>query len=164
MPEQPSAELVEFHGNVELSDVGFYELAAHLGPVGDDGRRLVLGPGNVESLELEADHDLGVHWSTEGGSFLVRLRVVLIGEMGEIAVGAQAEFKAPGYSQETVPLEIQEEYVNRVALMTLAPYVRSAVADLSGRVFRRTVTLDTVRPGDMWFRVEQAEGLSTPEV
>ncbi len=136
----------------ELMDIGFFELFAARGAMGEDGSRDIVGTGRIEDVEIEDGvHDLGVYWTDDGDRILVRFLASLETEVGEVRVGAQAEYLLNGMRRRDVPVEVEESFVNRVAIMALVPYVRSALADLSGRVFGTTVTLGIVMPGDIAF-------------
>lgn len=135
-----------------LSEIGYFELLAARGHIGDDGRRGVVGPGRLEDVDVtDAHHELGVYWSDEGDRLLVRLLADLKNAVGEVRVGVQAEWVLEEMRHDDVPTAVEQEFVNRVAIMTLVPYLRSAVSDLSGRVFGTTLTLAIVRPGEIQF-------------
>lgn len=146
---EPSGAVRDFAEKVNLSRLGCYELFAARGGLRDDGRREVVGPGQVGDLELDPQHEVGIHWDHDGHRFLVRLKTSLVGEAGEIRAGYQAEYELDDVSHGDVSAEVVAEYVNRVALMTLAPYLRQAIADLTLRTFEVSVTMGTLRPGDL---------------
>lgn len=149
---EPSQEVVDLIKRVELRDVGVFELYAARGGLREDGSRVVVGPGSPdEPLEFDEEHGLGVYWLASGGLFLVRLSMELTGEAGHIRVGVQAEYHAPDLQKGDISKELEMEFVNRVAIMTLVPYIRAEVAHLSGHVFRQTRTMRTIRPGDLDF-------------
>jgi len=161
MPD-PSSALIELVDKIELSQIACYELVAARGLLDEDGERSVVGPGNVDDLEVvSAENQLGVYWLQDGGQFLVRLSAHLVTNAGEIRVGVQAEYIAEGLTRDDVAPEVEQEYINRVAVMTLVPYLRQAIADLSARVFGNTLTLGVIRPGEIAFattrRSESAE-------
>jgi len=149
---EPSQALTDFVATVELSQISCYELSAARGQLDGDGGRVVVGPGNVDDLEvLSAENQLGVYWLATGGQFLVRLLATLGTNAGDLRVGVQGEYLAEGLTRDDVSPDVEEEYVNRVAIMTLVPYVRQAIADLSARVFGNTLTLGVIRPGEIAF-------------
>lgn len=157
MATEPSDALKELVGKVELGEIGSFELSGIRGSLEADGSRSIVGPGQIDDLEFETDNQVAVLWLEEGGQFLVRMTTTLAGKAGEIRVGMQAEYKADGLSRGDVPTEVVEEYVNRVAVMTLAPYVRQAVSDLALHTFGSAVTLGIMRPGHLNFRARPPE-------
>lgn len=152
----PSSAVVrdarEMLERVNLLEVGCYELHGVRGVVGDDGRRQIIGPGPAADLEAQHEsHELEVFWLESGGRLLVRLSVDLGTNVGEIRVGFQAEWDVADLTRDTVPPEVEEEFVNRVAVMALIPYVRAGISDVATRVLGGNVTMGLIRPGDLEF-------------
>lgn len=159
MPE-PSETLRAFVDCIELQDIGYYELFGARGLPGPDGGRPVIGPGRLDSGSDadESSNELGVFWSDDRSRVLVRMRSTLRTDAGEISVGVQAEYAVAEEARDA-PLEIEQEFVNRVAIMAIVPYTRTAIADLSARLFGVAHTLGVIRPGDIAFaaRVRRVE-------
>lgn len=144
----------------ELTEIGFFELVGVRGLVGDDGERVVMGPGRVGDDEIEVDdatHQLGVYWTDEGDRVLVRLLASLTTAVGELRAGVQGEYELKDMNRSDIPVEVEEYFVNRVAIMALLPYIRTAISDLSGRLFGTTLTMAVVRPGEISFTRGPAE-------
>ena len=162
MPE-PSQAVRDFVAGVELQEIAYYELSAARGLPGPDGIRPVLGPGRLDDgSEIdESDNEVGVFWTEDRARVLVRMQSTLRSDAGEIRVGTQAEY-AVAEDVRSAPPEVEEEFVNRVAIMAIVPYTRAAVADLSSRVFGVTYTLSVIRPGDIAFapRERAAAGMA----
>lgn len=162
LPAPPQAvTLEEFVQRAELIEIGCYELFGARGAVDDDGDRAIVGfPKVAEDEEFDVSNSLGVYWAVDGGSFLIRFSCVVSGSMGDLRAGVQGEYVADGLDRESVPPEVEEAYVNKVAVMTLAPYLREAVADISRRVFSQPFTLGVLHAGELAF---QSPRRSEPE-
>lgn len=136
---------------VELADVGCFELFGARGVV-RDGERTVVGPGTVDDIKvLDERHTLEVFWQSDAGRFLVRLTFELETDVGDLRVGMQAEWDLGGLAHEDVAIEAEEDFVNKVAVMAIVPYIRAALSDLAIRTFGRNVTLGLIRPGQLEF-------------
>jgi len=134
-----------------LVDVGCFELSGQRGAAVESGRKIV-GPGPAQDLELENEaHELGVYWLSGGGRLLVRLLIALKSNAGDLRVGMQAEWDMGDLSRDDVPADVEEEFVNRVAVMTLVPYLRAGISDLASRILGVSVTMSLIRPGDLEF-------------
>lgn len=143
-----AAELLE---NIELSDIGCYELYAARGVERENGREIV-GPGGVTDLVIEdQDQELGVYWLGEGGRLLVRLAFVLTTNAGEMRAGVQAEWDTGLLQRSDVSPDAEEDWVNRVAVMAIVPYIRSAISDLAVRMYGSNILMPLVRPNELTF-------------
>lgn len=151
MPE-PSQAVRDFVAGVELQEIDHYELSAVRGLPGPDGSRPVIGPGRLDggSDVDDGDNQLGVFWTEDRARVLVRMLSTVRSDAGEIRVGTQAEY-AVAEAVRGAAFDVEQEFVNRVAIMAIVPYTRAAVAELSSRVFGVTYTLSVIRPGDIAF-------------
>jgi hypothetical protein len=150
MPEPITLE--ELVKRAELAGIDCYELFGARGAIEDDGQRRVVGPGGVDDVEFQVSNSLGVYWNTERGSFLVRLSCELTSIVGDVKVGVQAEYVGEGLGRDNVSPDVEEEYVNSVSVMTLAPFLREAVADVSRRTLGGPLMLGVLRRGELRFR------------
>lgn len=149
---EPSQAVRDFVAGLELQEIDHYLLSAVRGLPGPDGSRPVIGPGRLDdSSEIDdSDNELGVFWTDDRARVLVRMHSTLRSDAGEIRVGTQAEY-AVAEEVRGATAEVEQEFVNRVAIMAIVPYTRAAVAELSSRVFGVTYTLRVIRPGDIAF-------------
>ena len=147
-----------------MGEIDYYELSAVRGLPGPDGSRPVIGPGRLDdgSDIDQSDNELGVFWTEDRARVLVRMQSTVRSDAGEIRVGTQAEYAVAEEVRSATP-EVEEEFVNRVAIMAIVPYTRAAVADLSSRVFGVTYTLSVIRPGDIAFAHRQGAGAGVIE-
>jgi len=151
MPEYAINSAVELLENLELNDVGCYELTAARGIEHESGREIV-GPGAVTDLVIEdQDEELGVYWLGGGGRLLVRLAFVLRTNAGDLRAGVQAEWDTGPLRRSDVSPDAEEDWVNRVAVMAIVPYIRSAISDLAVRVFGSNIVMPLVRPNELAF-------------
>ncbi len=153
---EPSQAVRDFVAGVELREIDHYELSAVRGLPGSDGIRPVIGPGRLDegSGGDDVDNELNVFWTGDRAQVLVRLHSTLRSDAGEIRVGTQAEYTV-AEDVRGASVEVEWEFVNRVAIMAIVPYTRAAVAELSSRVFGVTYTLSVIRPGDITFAPQE---------
>lgn len=162
---EPSQAVRDFVAGVELQEIDHYELSAVRGLPGADGNRPVIGPGRLDDgTDVDdSDNELGVFWTDDRARVLVRMYSTLRSDAGEIRVGTQAEY-AVAEEVRGAPAEVEQEFVNRVAIMAIVPYTRAAVAEMSSRVFGVTYTLSVIRPGDITFALPERAATGVVEV
>lgn len=148
----PMQAVRDFVDGVELQEIDYYEMSAARGLPGPDGTRPVIGPGRLDdgSDVEDSAHELGVFWTGDRSQVLVRMTTTLRSDAGEIRVGTQAEYTVAEGVRDCPP-EVEQEFVNRVAIMAIVPYTRAAIADMSTRVFGVAYTMGVIRPGDIAF-------------
>lgn len=153
-------------GRTKLRDIGYFQMVAFRGRLGEDGGRPVIGPGPVPGAEEEAtvEHEVTVLQAPGGARLLIRLTTAVLSPAGEVRVGAQAEYEFDGSAEELQDPDVEHEFVNKVAVMAIAPYIRSAVSDLSTRVLGRTITLKVLRLGELTFGRTTDGGRGSPEL
>lgn len=83
--------------------------------------------------------------------FRVRLIVEVDSEPGTIKVHLAAEYELKQLDTEQIPEALILEFVNKVALMAMLPFVRQYIADMSQRVFIQPLTMPVYRAGDLSF-------------
>ena len=86
-----------------------------------------------------------------GAAFQISLRVCLANEAGEFVVNYVASYSLATLSTSPADEPIFLEFANKVAIMTLAPYVRHALADLTQRIQGRSILLPILRAGELQF-------------
>lgn len=152
MAEQPTGDLLALVEAAELSDIGLFELTAHRGGRDENGNVRIVGPGPLEVDDFPPlDHSLEVFWSEAEDQFMVRMTSAATGAIGDLTVGVQAEYILEGITRSDISPETEQRFVNDVALMHLAPYIREAVADVSRRVFGASITLGVLMRGELEF-------------
>jgi hypothetical protein len=111
-----------------------------------------------DSIDTVADSDLdGIQPSLElqisqdGRGFRLGLRFDIEIPGGRLAVEPVAEFVVTKQSSIVVTPELAVAYANEVGAMTLMPYARQAIADMSMRVFDHALQMGIVRRGQFHF-------------
>lgn len=132
---EPSVGLLALVEHANLDSISFIELSARRGPVAE-GRSG--GPRAPTYM-------LTTNGTDDGSRFRIALRVDLELEEGEVQVTAQADYTVAGPGTGSVTRHGVVEYANEVGIMTLLPYLRQAIADLTQRVFD-TALLMPVQP------------------
>lgn len=162
MPEKMIDDARDLLERFSLTEIGTFEAQGLRGRV-EDGRRKIVGPGRSDDLEItEQDNTLGVFWLGEGGQLLIRLSFQLETTNGTIRAGVQGEWATGDIGMEDITPEAEEEWINKVAVMALIPYLRTAISDLSVRVLGLPLTLPIIRQGELEFssgRVVETENV-----
>lgn len=163
MPEYTITDAVSFLEKTELADVGAFELVGFRGVVEEDGRAII-GTGNLTDIKIETEErSLGVFWLDIEDRLLVRLTFEFRTAAGDLRVGMQAEWTTGGLSRYDVSPAAEEDWVNKVAVMAILPYARSAIDDLSTRVFGTGLQLPLIRPGEITFKSMRNNVEDNPE-
>lgn len=122
-----------------LRDIQFYEVSARR----NEGELEEDQAGNVT---IEVQQRFGE------GDFGVRLSAQVVVPAGEIVASVAAEYDlTEGYQPSKRALAI---FANEVAVMTVFPYLREAVATASAKVFGRPVHLPVIQRGQIGITLE----------
>lgn len=149
MAKNVSAELREFIQHVNLETVECVELkAGHRASTGmADGSAQSDEPVNIDptfTLFIETPED------DEGSNqFGVKLRIVAELPPGDASVTYRAVYNT---GEAGLPAaSVLMEFVNEVAVMTLIPYLREALADVTRRVFVHPLVMPMFQRGELRF-------------
>lgn len=143
MPEH-SESLLRLVSSAELSAIAFLELSAAR-VEGDDRHETTVNPR----------FQLGIDTDADTRRFRVRLTVEVETPAGTVTATAAAAYEAPSAEPDELAPSVIVEYANEVAVMTLLPYLRHAVADMAVRVFDATVLMPTIPRGALHFQVPE---------
>lgn len=149
----------------ELTDLSYYDLrASRVASLRENSAGTVGG----EDVEIEPSYGLALDRNPEEGDrfrFRIRLRIELRPPGGEIVAEAGAEYvvNETMVTSELTP-NLLVEYANQVGVMTLLPYLRQAIADLTQRVFGAALLMPVLPRGSVTFpypdsEVPDAEGV-----
>jgi hypothetical protein len=137
-------ELVEFS---DIESISYFEIAATR--VESDE---LLEPGDHDE-QIQPTHLLQTaHRGSEDG-FRVRIRTEIEVDVGSIVVDVAAEYTLVNATTAQITPELMVDFVNKVAVMTLVPYLRNAVADITLRVFGTALTMPIMRRGELEFEL-----------
>lgn len=122
-----SETLELFIKNVELVEIVAFELSAKR-------RDTVENPQVPSQVQVQPNYNLQTASKLDGSGFLIRLAVDLELPTGIIRCEVGAAYKIKELSNLTLSEEILIAFSNEVAVMTLIPYLRQHIADMSQRV------------------------------
>lgn len=102
--------------------------------------------------DIEMDFGVALDLGEEQDKrFRVRLLTEIESDPGIIRVNLAAEYELTELNPRDIPEEVMLDFVNSVAVMTLLPYVRQSVADISQRVFTYPITMPLYKANDLTF-------------
>lgn len=152
----PSEELKRLVNDVELRDIGPFELIAIRGSIEPDGHRAVIGPSGGRAQFSPDDYpdpslQLQTFLGEEDMTLLIRLRAHFEAEVGDLSVGVQAEYKVSDDWRGRFGTGLQLEFAELVGVMAITPYLRHWCAELTRNVFDTPLLLGILRSGDLRF-------------
>lgn len=141
--EEEKALILDLFSRSTLQTVEFHNVEA---------RRL---DENKQREEDEESIDVGMTLQHHIGEdqFGIRLLVQLYPFKGEVEVAVAAEYSVDSGPQ--AEDSVVRGFGNEVAVMTLLPYAREAVSNLSTRIFGKPILLPTMGRGDVGFDLDE---------
>jgi hypothetical protein len=133
-------ELVQF---LDLAGIRFYELAASWDDTGDAPEDQV----DDDPQQLESEFRTAYRKRPDGVDYRVSVRVLI--PAGELRADAAAMYVGP--EAFSVPEDVIFSFGENVAAMTVLPYIRQAITDLSIRVGPGQVVLPIISRGVITF-------------
>lgn len=140
-----SADLVALVQRTTLDDLSFVELV---------GRRN-LDPLDAEAAPVAPQYGLQAMIADDSQHFRLVLRIDIEAPEGEIRAAAMANYTVSDGSP-GLTMRLAVEYANEVGVMTLLPYLRQAIADLTLRVFGGTLLMPILARGAVQFDLPPA--------
>lgn len=147
------SEILDIHGllgAINLDSVSFLEVSARKAE--DDSDHVTIGV--VGDIQVTPSFTLKMGRSQEGDKFLIRLRTDISTPLGAVAADAAAEYTLANLDAGDISDTLMLEFANRVGIMTLLPYLRQAVSDMSQRVFSTALTMPVYKNGDLSFNID----------
>jgi hypothetical protein len=135
-------ELVE---KSDLSSFTYFEVSA----VRSDSA--VANELSETDRDIKPNHLLQTAPREDDSGFRVRIRTEIDAHVGTIVVDVAAEYELTEAVASSFDPVVLTSFVNNVAVMTLFPYIRQAVADITLRVFGAALTMPVVRRGELAF-------------
>lgn len=121
-----------------LSEIEYHGLSAKLN---------TNSPSGVE--DNEASYEMTVQTRLGDQEFGVQSDLLMESARGTVEVSAVAEYSFTG---EPPDEEVLGKFTAEIAILTLFPYLRQAVSDMSHRVFGEAVTLPILQLEDIQLR------------
>jgi preprotein translocase subunit SecB len=149
MPSELTAEdIADVHSVIaasELRSIEYYEMSARRY---DAPKELV----EAEDGQLR----IAIQQRSDSDSFGIRLNATLTMALGEANVSVAGEYALTQEIELTT--RAVQLFANEVGVMTVFPYLREAVASMTGRVFKEPLHLQTISRGDIVTEVDPREG------
>lgn len=150
--KEPSDALHELVAAAELTNIACTEMVARRGA---DYSKIQ----DRESIDARPAFTLSVDPDGKDVSkFSIGLRVQIDTQIGEIVAATVGEYRLKSDAECQVTEEVLLEYGNHVGVMTLLPYLRQAVADLTQRVFESPLLIPVMARGHLWFTEREEVG------
>lgn len=132
---QPQS-VAELLAMAELEDVAYQEIS---------GKRTERPEGDTGSGATSATSETFVKVAVVDGRFIVRCRTTLEAPDAEYVVEAEARYLLDG--EVDIPSAIQREFSEKVGVMTVYPFLRSAILEMSSRLGAGRAVIPLLRYG-----------------
>ena len=136
---------------VELLDVDLIKLSGVLDETADD--EIILSFDG----DLEPQFSLAIDSSDNPKKARFRLGLELTLPFAEIEVEAGAVYDLGTAELDDLETPVLQNFINKVVVMTLVPYLRAEVTSLTSKLFRMPITLPILAPGEVSFQVAKAD-------
>ena len=152
---EPSPEVVALAQSAVLDSVEFWEMSIVRNedpqePVDAEGRMSM----DIQVKDLTPGEDRGFRYA---------MTAAFRNHEGEVKVRPAATYHVQAEHAGLLDdPAIAVEYGNRVAVMTLLPFAREAIATLSSRVFEERILMPIFTASQIRFSAEDAENPQTP--
>ncbi|SEE18909.1 hypothetical protein SAMN04489740_0844 [Arthrobacter alpinus] len=141
---------------VKLLGISYYELSASRSDTAIDVEESQSG------IDIEPLFTLGFARSNNSDRFQVRVKTEIQMDIGAIAVDVASEYELQNSTVAEVSDALILEFVNKVAMMTLIPYIRQSVSDLTARVFEVPLVMPMYRQGELTFPPPETTAIAKP--
>lgn len=132
--------------SVTMSDIQFYELTC----TRNDQEN------NQDDVEIHPTFTLQIGHPSNGIGVRLAIEIVFAGGSARADAGVLYLTQS---SEDIAPIseELGLEFVNRVGLLVLMPYLREAIANITLKVFGKPTTLPMLRAGQLTFSSTQLQ-------
>lgn len=117
----------------------------------------------AEDEDIAPVHTLHTAMRDDDKGFRIRVRTEIDVSIGSIVVDVSADYELATLSARTINQAVMQTFVNGVAVMTLIPYIRQSVSDITLKVFGSALTMALVRRGEMDFDLTPAKASGAEE-
>lgn len=143
----PTQEVIALVNAVDLESISFLELSAKRAD--EEATQSLVD--NEESYDVQPDFTLQFARDIDQQKFRIRIKTVIQAQPGTVVIDAAAEYSLSNLELEDITEELMLEFANRVALMSIVPYLRQGLADMTQRVFGVPLTMPLYRAGELQF-------------
>lgn len=129
---------------VEISALRYFEISARRK---EDATEEEL----ANQGELTPQHLLNTVRAEDGTGFRIRIPTEIEAAVGAIVADVGIEYLISGADSREISEPMLLDFVNNVAAMTLIPFIRQAIADVSQRVFDSPLMMPITQRGEISF-------------
>lgn len=152
--ELNSAEEIVHGPAPVLRDVRFYKLSAELNESAPSDTKLETAEHPDDSETEEISVTVGLRTRQEGSSLGIRIEFTASQESWRVSLDVAAEFEAEQPFHTTAAG--RTDFADKVGVMTLYPYIREAVGNLTQRTVGASFILPTIQQGQITFADHEA--------
>lgn len=129
--------------NVTLLSVGYLELAA--------AQRTATVEGVEVSEEATPTYSMDFNGRPDDKRFRIGLRTEIQFNRGTVTAHVAVEYELTELLLSSIDQATRIEFMNTVALMTIVPFTRQAIADITQRVFGAALLMPIINQGELNF-------------
>jgi hypothetical protein len=144
---EPTREVIALVNAVDLESISFLELSAKR--LDEEATQSLVD--NDEAYDVQPDFTLQFARDLDQQKFRIRIKTVIQAQPGTVVIDAAADYSMSDLELEDITEELMLEFANRVALMSIVPYLRQGLADMTQRVFGVPLTMPLYRSGELQF-------------
>lgn len=146
-----SIDISDLVHDVSLIDIAVLELSATRARKETGNEDLAEG-FNSDEYDVETDFSLKLANDLDSDKkFRVQVTTSIESTPGKIYIEMAADYSLEALTTGEIDSDLILDFANRVAFMTLLPYIRQTVADISQRVFIQPLTMPIFKAGDLVF-------------
>lgn len=131
--------------DITLLNIGFAELAAAQRP----------SDGVEPNSEATPTYSMDFNGRPDDKGFRIGLRTEIEFDRGSVIAHVTAEYQLNELLLSDVEQATRVEFMNKVALMTILPFTRQAIADITLRVFSAALLMPIIKQGEMNFAMAE---------
>lgn len=146
MPE-PTPEVIALLNAASLESISYLELSAKR--TDEEAVQSLLD--QEESYDVQPDFTLQFGRDIEQQKFRIRIKTVIQAQPGQVVIDAAAQYSLDDFDLGNITEQVMLEFTNRVAVMSIIPYLRQGLADMTQRVFGVPLTMPLYRAGELEF-------------
>jgi len=134
--------LEDLVGDAELVGISTFQLAAE---------RVETPSDLEESTDVEPTHILHVETREDNHGYRIKVETQIEMPVGRVVATVGAAYELREISTDSVDREVLISFVNNVTVMSLIPYIRQAIGDITLRVFDSALLMPMMKRGELWF-------------
>ena len=114
-------------------------------------------PEDIEQQgPIEPNYQLTTQARADNAGFRVSIATAIDTPVGHIRAEVAGEYELDAVLATDITAGVMLEFVNEVAIMTLIPYIRQSIADITLRVFGSALMMPMLQRGELSFSPDDA--------